>query len=277
MTCGSRIAVAFCFIAVAAAQQPKSQQPPTFDVVSIRPVPPNPPRILVPAGFTGVLPGGKFINSRGHLPRLISLAYDVEAPIFQRIEGLPDWAKRNLYAISAVPAQDFAAFNAAENEKQVRLMLRAMLEDRFHLQMHIETRQEEVLCLEVGKGGFRFKEVDPPMPSEKEGQIGVALSNNGGRIRGNKSTISGLADTLSIFLERPMIDRTGLKGYYDFAVSWTAPEGLDGQPPTAGLGPDGMALLITALKDQFGLQVRKSTGPVKYWVVDHIEPPTGND
>jgi len=194
----------------------------------------------------------------------------------QRVEGLPDWAKQNRYAISAVPAQDFPSLNAAENEKRVRLMIRAMLEDRFHLQLHTETRQEQVLALEVAKGGFRFKEVNPPMPTENEGQVGAAIGDDGGRIGGNKSTISGLAKTLSIFFERPMIDRTGLKGYYDFRVSWMAPESLDGQPPAPTLGAEGFALLIKVLKDQFGLQVRKATGPVKYWVVDHIEPPTGN-
>jgi uncharacterized protein (TIGR03435 family) len=163
----------------------------------------------------------------------------------------------------------------AENREQVRLMMRAMLADRFHLQLHIETRQEPIFNLEIAKGGVRIKEVDAPVPPAKEGNVGAAMGNDGGRMIGNKSTMAGLARALTIFLKRPVVDQTGLKGYYDFDVKWSAPETPDGRP-SSGFGAEGSGLLISNLQNQFGLHVTKITGPVEYWVVDHVEPPTGN-
>lgn len=70
-----------------------------------------------------------------------------------------------------------------------------------------------------------------------------------------------------------MIDQTGLNGHYDFNVQWSAPEGTTS---SAGLGTEGRGLLISMLKDKFGLQLSGAYGPVQYWVVDQIEPPTEN-
>jgi uncharacterized protein (TIGR03435 family) len=273
----SRIGVAICFMAGAlAAQQPKSPPEPRFEAVSIRALPPNVPRILIPADFTPVLPGGKYINSRAALHYMISFAYDVKAPIMRRLIGLPDWAKKHPYAVSAAPGQDFPALPAAENDRQVRLMMRTMLEDRFHLKLHTEIRQETVFFLDVTKSGFKFMEVNASVPPEKEGRVNAAWGDSGGSISGNRSTIAGLAATLAIILERPVMDRTGLKGYYNFDVSWKAPEPLNEQPPGPRFGPEGIALLHTMLQDRFGLRITKATGPVKYWVVDRVEEPTDN-
>jgi uncharacterized protein (TIGR03435 family) len=62
-----------------------------------------------------------------------------------------------------------------------------------------------------------------------------------------------------------------LKGYYDFDVKWSAPG-----PASTGLGAEGIGLLLSALQNQFGLRVVETKGPVEYWVVDHVEPPTRN-
>jgi uncharacterized protein (TIGR03435 family) len=155
-------------------------------------------------------------------------------------------------------------------------MLRAMLADRFHLQLHTEIRQERVLDLEVAKGGVRIKEVDPPVPPAKEGRVNAAMGDSGGRMIAEKGTMTGLASVLTLFLKRLVVDRTGLKGYYDFDVKWSAPETLDGQRPAPQFGAEGSALLISTLQDQFGLRLTNATGPVEYWVVDHVELPTDN-
>jgi uncharacterized protein (TIGR03435 family) len=257
------------------AQQPASSVEPKFDVVSIRPVPPNAPPMMREQTFTPVIPGGQFVDSRTNLLSMIAFAYDVEDPSI-RLVGLPDWAKTRAFSVSAKPASDFPTLPLAENREQVRLMLRAMLEDRFHLQLRIETRQERMYNLVVAKSGFKFKEVDPPMLPEIEGPVNAAMGDNGGRIIGKKSTMSGMAKMLVIFLKRPVIDQTGLKGYYDFDAKWRAPESPDGQPPAQTFGAAAGGLLISTLQDQFGLRVTNGAGPVKYWVVDHVEPPTEN-
>ena len=271
-----RIGFAALFLAAAlAAQQPTAPAEPRFEVVSIRPVPPNPPLLIRDQDFTPVLPGGQYIDSRTVLLFMITFAYNVKNPSMQLV-GLPDWAKARAFSVSAKPAQGFPTLPPAENNEQVRLMLRAMLADRFHLQLHTETRQERVLDLEVAKGGVKIKEVDPPVPPAKEGPVGAAVGNSGGRMIGNKSTMAGLASALTIFLKRPVVDKTRLKGYYDFDVKWSAPETLDGQRPAPQFGAEGSGLLISTLQDQLGLRLTNATGPVEYWVVDHVEPPTDN-
>ncbi len=246
-----------------------------FEVVSIRPVPRDAPPTLREMDFTPVRPGGQYIDSRTLLMFMISFAYDVKNPSLQ-LAGLPNWAKEESYSVAAKPAAGFPLLPPAENREQVRRMMRAMLEDRFQLKLHTETRQEAVLDLEVEKGGLKIQAVDPPVPPQKEGFVGAAAGNSGGRMIGKKSTMRGIANALTIFLKRPVNDKTGLTGYYDFDVKWSAPEPLDGRPPAPGLGADGTGLLISMLRKEFGLRLTKTTGPVEYWVVDHVEPPTGN-
>jgi uncharacterized protein (TIGR03435 family) len=254
-----------------AAQQPT----PTFDVVSIHVVPPNTPPVLRDMDFTPVLPGGQYLDSRALLPFMISFAYDVKNPSTQLL-GLPKWASEQSYAVAAKPAQGFPALPPAENYQQVRLMMRAMLEDRFHLQLHVENRQVPIFKLEIARGGIKIQEVDPPVAPEKESPVGAAWGERLGRMIGNKSTTLGIAAALTVMLNRTVIDETGLKGYYDFDVRWSSPDLPDGPPPGPGLGAEGTGLLMSALQNQFGLRLTNTTGSVQYWVVDHIEPPTAN-
>ncbi len=272
-----RIGFIAALTAIAAAGQQPAAPGAQFEVVSIRPIPPNAPPILREQTFTPILPGGQFIDSRVSLGVMIGFAYDVEDPSIRLLglDRLPSSVNRS-YAVSAKPAPGFPALPPAENREKVRLMLRAMLEDRFHLQLHTEMREGRVYHLETAKGGFKFQEVAPPVPPETEGFVNAAMGDSGGRIIGKKSTMSGMAKMLVVFLKRPVIDRTGLKGYYDFDVKWNAPESPDGQRPADTYGAAASSLLISILQERFGLRLRDSAGPVKYWIVDHAEPPTEN-
>jgi len=264
-----------CAGAVPAWQQQAPSGAPQFDVVSIHAVPPDSPPMLREWNFTPVLPGGQYSDPRTTLFSMIAFAYEVKNPSTQLV-GLPDWAKNTGYVVAAKPAPGFPALPPAENREQVRLMMRAMLADRFHLQLHTETRQDKIYNLEVAKGGFKFKEVDPPESPAKAPPIGAVMGDEHGRIAGTKSTMADFAGMLAAFLRRPVIDRTGLKGYYDFDVKWSAPETSEGTPRSPGFGAEGIALLMPALEHQFGLQLTSAAGPVEYWVVDHVERPTSN-
>jgi uncharacterized protein (TIGR03435 family) len=267
-----RIASALLLLAAGLAGQ---EQTPKFDVVSIRPVPANAPTIMREISFTPVLPGGRFDDPRTALFPMIAFAYNVKNPATQLI-GLPKWAESQAYAVMAKPADGFPMLSPAENREQVRLMLRSTLEDRFHLRLHTETRQERVYNLEVANGSLKIKEVDPPTPPAIATPVGAAMGDSGGRIIGKKSTMASLAGALTIFLKRPVIDRTGLDGYYDFNVHWTAVEAPDGHPPAAGLGAEGVTLLLSNFQDLTGLRLTNATGLVEFWVVDHVDPPTAN-
>ena len=102
------------------------------------------------------------------------------------------------------------------------------------------------------------------------------MSDGGGRMVAQKSTMESLAGVLTMFLKRPVVDRTGLKGYYDFDVKWAPADDPEGRKPSFGFGAEGSGLLVSVLQNRLGLHLTKTTGPVPYWVVDHVEPPTEN-
>jgi len=261
---------ALLITAVLSGQQPAGAQ---FEVVSIHKVPPNAPTVMREFDFTPILPGGQYRDSMTNLLVMIANAYNVRFPGMQ-LRGLPNWASNQAFAVAAKPAPDFPTLPPAENKRQVQLMLRQMLADRFHLQIHSENQQGKVFRLEVAKGGFKIKEAEPPHPPAKETPVGAAFGNDGGHMVGDKSTMATFAGALTIMLKQPVTDATGLKGYYDFDVKWSAPESPDKSPP--GFGAEGVSLLISALRDQFGLRLTETDGSTEVWVVDHVEPPSEN-
>jgi uncharacterized protein (TIGR03435 family) len=264
----NRIGVAALFAGGTLAAQQASE--PRFEVVSLRTLPRDGPTIMRDIDFTPILPGGRYVNSYDALTFMIGFAYNVKN--YSKLVGLPNWAREQSYSVAAQPSDSFPILSPAENIEQVRLMMRGMLADRFHLQMHTESRQEPIFNLEVAKGGLRIKEVAPPVPPSKEGRVGLALGDEGGRMIGVKATMQGIVAAVDVWVGRPVVDRTGLAGYYDFDVKWASQDCRAGP----GLGADGIALLLSNLQDQFGLHLASANGPVEYWVVDHVEPPTEN-
>ena len=254
----------FFFAAIAQAQ-------PAFDVISIRPVPPNAPAEMRSQDFTSILPGGQYVDSRATLHLMIAIAY--QAPSWKQVIGLPGWAEERSFSVAAKPAPGFPALSPEENTEQVRLMMRAMLADRFHLQLHTETRREPAYSLEAAKGGVKLKEVDPPAPPDREGHVNAAYSDTDVRMIGRKSTMAGLAVALTVMLGSLVTDNTGLKGYYDIDERWTAP-GAPGDD--SGFGAEGIALVMSNLQSRFGLRLTRKTEPEEYWVVDHVDMPTPN-
>lgn len=258
-----RVWIATLAVASALAAQPK------FDVVSIRPT----QRLMI-GGPSPYLPGGNFNDPGALLLFLIVMAYDI--PQERQLVGLPEWTQRSSYSIQAKAAADFPALPPAENEAQIKLMLRSMLEDRFKLRFHIETREENVLTMRLDRGGLKVKEVAAPVPSEQPGNTSAAMGDRGGGISGKKITMARLASTVSLFLRQDVVDQTGLSGYYDLALRWDAPR-VEGTPlPAASLGPEGIALFVSALRSELGLQLTNGKGPVRYWVVDSVERPSEN-
>ncbi|MBI4909355.1 MAG: TIGR03435 family protein [Acidobacteria bacterium] len=185
-------------IALVAAAQTGEPSGPSFEVVSIRQVPPNAPSILRSQDFTPVLPGGQYVDSRVSLFFMIAYAYGVTNPS-QQLVGLPGWAKERSYSVAAKAGPDYSADTPAANDKQVRLMMRKMLADRFQLRLHTEIRRERILNLQVAKGGFRIPAVDPPVPPAKEGLVSAAVGDSGGRMIGKKSTTAGMPGLSSSF------------------------------------------------------------------------------
>ncbi len=205
-------------------------------------------------------PGGRFTTNNASLERLIEFAYDVRA---HQISGGPKWFETDGFDIVA----------KAEGENpDLRLMLQKLLEDRFKLAIHRETKELSVYTLVAGKGGPKLQRSD-----KADTRI---TSGDKGRTIFQKTSMAMLAQTLSQRLGRTVINGTGLKGEFDFELEWTPGEGEPGKkingveipPPPDTSGPS----IFTAVQEQLGLKLESTKGPVEILVIERAEKPSGN-
>jgi uncharacterized protein (TIGR03435 family) len=171
----------------------------------------------------------------------------------------------------------------------------AFLKDRCQFSAHRDVRQLPVFELVIAKGGPKLKEASPdeliPQPASASGAQGgrgwhgTGVGYRRGSLDGQAATMAVFVGVLSMYVGRPVIDKTGLAGHYDFtlqftpdemasAVSGASPEGGDGQPPLTP-GAYG-ASIFSALQEQLGLRLDSTKGPVEVIVIDHVEKPSGN-
>jgi len=185
----------------------------------------------------------------------------------------------NTLSTVAARAKDAATFDisvkaegdAALTRDQARAILQAVLAERFKLRVHRETRDLSVYALVVGKSGPKLKEGARDEPSKASFDMGASA-----RMVNRKAQISRLADFLSLQADRPVLDRTGLAGFYDFTLEWRF---NPGQQSALGLpeDPDPAApSLLTAVQEQLGLRLEAANAPVQVLVIDHVEPPSEN-
>ena len=184
-----------------------------------------------------------------------------------RIAGLPEWTedKSKPFSIEArVSGEDAAAFAKLSNDQKVGMLQLALVE-RFHLKSHTETRQLAAYDLVVAKGGPKLKEAEPDEASKGTWQFGA--------LNGEVKWVSSPAGPMIWFLGketgRPVVDRTGLTGKYDFTLEFT---------PAARAATDttGRPSVFTALEEQLGLKLVPAKEPVDVLVIDSIEQPTAN-
>lgn len=237
---------------------PKEQGSPTqafsFDAVTIKPDDAGRGHLrLTPDSF-----------SMGGMPAWILIRSAYGVLLEHQVEGLPGWAKSENIAVEAkIDPETTAALNklpAAERWKQMQLMLQAMLADRFALKAHRESRDMPIYELIVAKEGPKVKRTAP------DDQGGNARYDSG-KITAHQLSIQALAANLSFTVGRPVVNKSGLEGGYDFTVDY-APDGADAS--------DTRPSIFTALEEQLGLKLEAARGPVDVIVADHIERPTAN-
>jgi uncharacterized protein (TIGR03435 family) len=232
---------------------------PSFEVASVKPGNPGNPRVSY-----SVDPGGRFIAVNITLRTLIGFAHGV------RTVGGPSWLDSQKYDIEAKPDAAFARNPDPANSPQLRLMLQSLLEDRFRLTHHRETREEQVYTLAIAKGGTKL--VEPTDAEVKDPKRGIMPGPGG--VRGVAAPISNLTGLLSQQLGRTVIDRTGLTGKYDFELKWTpdtAPR-VESNNEAPSDGPS----LFTAVQEQLGLRLESAKAPVEFLVIDHVEKRDAN-
>jgi uncharacterized protein (TIGR03435 family) len=254
----------------------QSQTRPQFAVTSVRP---NKTGCCLSGGIGNGTGGGRDVT----LKFLIGFAYRLQQ--FQ-ISGGPKWIDSQHFDIEG-KSEDPRASN-----DQLRLMLQSLLEDRFKLKLHRETKQSSIYALVVAKGGPKIKlsadqispDVDGPAPPGAGPNRGVVRIGVGNLV-GNAATLSRLATTLSPRVDRLIVDRTNLPGRYDLRLQW-APDPAENlfEVPLAIFDMDGKTLtsdptgpsIFAAIQEQLGLKLESAKGPLDVLVIDHAEQPSAN-
>lgn len=240
---------------------------PSFEVASVKPGNPSGGRFGY--GFRGA----EFVADNVPLKILIGFAYDVQ---FHQLFGGPKWIDTDRFSIEAKPGGTAPA--TPENTPRIRLMVQSLLEQRFKLALHRDTRMQMVYELSVAKGGPKVKTSAGPGADRPQG-----IWNRGrGEMVATNIPVSTLVDVLSQRLGATVIDKTGLAGKYDFTLSFMpeptqADLALFGPPPEANPPADGsLPSVFTALQEQLGLRLESARGPVDVLVIDRAERPDAN-
>jgi uncharacterized protein (TIGR03435 family) len=249
---------------------------PRFEVASVR---------LNDSGSTSMkLPpptGGRFTATNIPLKVLISYAYGVQG--FE-ISGGPGWMSTDRYDIAAKTDAAVLDMNGYKS------MLQALLVDRFKLGVHRETKDVPIFALVPAKSGPKLTPADasgcvamgpnapPPPPRAPSDPAPTACGTfftGPNTLDGKSMSMSGLANTLSIMVGRPVIDKTGIPGIFDIHMEF-APGGTN--LPAQSTDPDssGLPSIFTAIQQQLGLRLESQKGPGQVLVIDHVEKPDAN-
>jgi uncharacterized protein (TIGR03435 family) len=233
----------------------------TFEVVSVKPSQPG-----ARGGVIKPMPGGQEYTAQNIPVKLmISLMYRVP---MRQIAGGPDWLDSELYDVEAKADHPY-------NVDVLHVMFQNLLADEFKLKFHKENREGPVYALMVDKSGSKMKVNE----SAQDFKIPINGAPDG-VIVGTRVAMSYFCYWLGLTPlrneERPVIDKTGLTGNYDFTLSF-APE-LPPNIPRENLPPGLLdrPSIFDALKQQLGLKLEAQKGPVEYYVIDHVERPAAN-
>lgn len=240
---------------------------PAYDVVTIKPN--RTGSNSVSANFQG----DTYSATNVSLKMMMQNAYDIKLDL---IFGLTGWAESARFDVQAKIVDPDKATMKRLTDDQRREMLRQLLEDRFGLKVHKEARLLPDYELVIAKGGPKIQQVEPPpLNSEDDKQKtfdGVERGNmrmGSTQLFAHDVALSTLTSMLSHQLHRPVLDKTGLKGKFDLALTWTLDD-------SGASNTDAAPYLLTALQEQMGLKLVPSKGTVETLIVDSVEVPTEN-
>ena len=223
----------------------------SFEVATVRV---SEPSSLESAGQWSPPGIGKFWAKKLPLEFLIGMAYGVDPK--QQIEGKPGWLGTELYDITAKLVSGVAL-----SREELKPVLQTLLQERFHLAAHRETRMMPGYELVVAKGG-------PKLSATKGDHVpGFRLNVSPGHLAGLNWSMALLVGFLGPAAGRPVVDRTGIGGSYDVSVEYARDVAQESSQPS----------LFTALQETLGLKLESRKVPVQMVVIDHVERvPTEN-
>jgi uncharacterized protein (TIGR03435 family) len=261
--------------------------PPSFEVATIKPWSPSGPPPSFVGGALGevpkvvlVAPTGppKRATSRPHFIGQVSLlimsAYGIPVSAENRVIGGPEWMRSQSDRYEVNAKIDESAFEAmqkmspVDQQRQVSLMQQSLLRSRFGLKAHIETRELPIYALVPDKAGAHLIAAT----AGEKPQLSYAPDAHGAVITAKAADLQEFSQVPFLSgIHRIVVDQTGLYGRYNFVLKWSSRMGQD-----AGDGLDEYPDIFTAVREQLGLRLVPTKGPVDVLVIDHIERPTPN-
>jgi uncharacterized protein (TIGR03435 family) len=282
-----------------------------FDVASVKPNVSDAPRsVNFPLGAGDVYtPNGGYLSATNiPLINYIAFAYKIKGNQMQALRPqLPEWVKTDRFDIQARTGKD-------PGKDGMRELMRSLLADRFQLAVHLETRDTPVLALVLLKPGMLGKRLrrhpadancvldsaslaatDPGKPPSETITGGFPALCNGltwvppcpaGHVcwGARNVTMAFIATSLAgvANVDWPLVDQTGLRGMFDFALEWTreirnmTPADVNSPPDIASLSAVEGVSFRDALREQLGIRLKPAKAPLRVLVVDHIERPSPN-
>jgi uncharacterized protein (TIGR03435 family) len=235
------------------------------------------------------MPGGRFTATNNTVRALILNAYNQIPPYL--LSGGPAWIDSEAWDIDARPADGTIppGLQGRPLWDKTRAMLRALLADRFHLEIRTESKEMPLYEISVAKSGPKLTK------STRDCSVDIdtchGFSGNPRRLSGMGVDMADLASMLTGYAGRPVLDKTGISGVFDILLQWNVFYGRQQttqttdeapRPPSrsegAGAMPENDSLpdLATALDRQLGLKLESRKGPVDAYVIERVERPTEN-
>jgi uncharacterized protein (TIGR03435 family) len=234
-----------------------------FEVATIKPVDPD-----AQAGRYITMQGPHRLVAKNYtLKLLIAAAYSLNP---RTISGGPGWIESEHFDILAVTPGD-----VQPTHDEQMAMLRSLLTERFQLTFHREQKEFAIYELKVGKNGPKLKESASP-PDDPAALISTVYPQR--ILLPARNTTMGEFATLMqrAILDRPVVDKTGLPGRYDFDLEWAPDESQFGGDIPAAPADAPAAPLFVAIQEQLGLKLEATRGPVPALVIDKAERPSAN-
>ena len=234
----------------------------TFEIADVH----KSPHRTFPFMSGGTLQGDRYIIRQATMVDLMVAAYGVEA---DNVLGGPAWLETDRFDV-------IAKAPPTTSTETIKLMLQALLADRFKLTVHTDSKPVQAFVLTVGKGKPKLKDSESSEntgcePQDQKSTPGVIQYI---MVSCHNVTMEAFAGILHDFaggyLTSPVVDSTGLKGSYDFDFKWT------GRGQLAAAGDDGISI-FDAVDKQLGLKLDLGKAPMPVLVVDSVnEKPTDN-
>jgi uncharacterized protein (TIGR03435 family) len=233
-----------------------AQAPPAFEVASIKVHSfASPDRVGPPIA-------GNRLTSGGNLKQLIIYAYDLK--VYQ-LYGGPTWVANPSTDTDYYDINAKAEGPEPLTQSRARQLLQTLLADRFQLRLHRESREMPVYALVVGKAGPKFKDSAQDATTGMRAKVTLATVAS----TFTKSDMNSLVRVLSSAADRPVLDQTGLTGFYDYKIEFA-------RDPAAAAAESSAVSIFTAVQEQLGLKLESRKAPIEVLVIDHAERPSEN-